>query len=102
MAKFSGDDKYFNDGIRQVFNFTKYLWNENKELYFHCYYSDLDRNGVAHWGRCNGWVMMAQVHLLNFLPANHPKRKALIKNLEKQIVGIAKYQSGKSLLIYPY
>jgi len=97
MAKFSGDDKYFNDAIRQVFNFIKYLWNENKELYFHCYYSDLDRNGVAHWGRCNGWVMMAQVHLLNFLPDNHLKRNALIKNLEKQILGIAKYQSTDGL-----
>jgi len=97
MAKFSGDDKYFNDAIRQVFNFTKYLWNENKELYFHCYYSDLERNGVAHWGRCNGWMMMAQVHLLNFLPVNHPKRNGLIKNLEKQILGIAKYQNADGL-----
>ncbi len=97
MAKFSGDDKYFNDAIHQVFNFTKYLWNENKELYFHCYYNDLGRNGVAHWGRCNGWVMMAKVHLLNFLPADHPERESLIKNLEKQILGIAKYQNGEGL-----
>ena len=97
MAKFSGNDKYFNDAVHQVFNFTKYLWNENKELYFHCYYSDLDRNGVAHWGRCNGWVMMAKVHLLNFLPADHPEREKLIKNLEKQILGIAKYQNGEGL-----
>lgn len=97
MAIFSGDDKYFVDAIQQVFNFTKYLWNENKELYFHCYYSDLNRNGVAHWGRCNGWVMMAQVHLLNHLPVNHPEREKLIKILEKQILGIAKYQNGEGL-----
>lgn len=97
MAIFSGDDKYFIDAIQQVFNFTKYLWNENKELYFHCYYSDLNRNGVAHWGRCNGWMMMAQVHLLNHLPVNHPEREKLIKILEKQILGIAKYQNGEGL-----
>ncbi len=97
MAIFSGDDKYFIDAIQQVFNFTKYLWNENKELFFHCYYSDLNRNGVAHWGRCNGWVMMAQVHLLNHLPVNHPEREKLIKILEKQILGIAKYQNGEGL-----
>lgn len=97
MAIFSGDDKYFVDAIQQVFNFTKYLWNENKELYFHCYYSDLNRNGVAHWGRCNGWVMMAQVHLLNHLPVNHPEREKLIRILEKQILGIAKYQNGEGL-----
>ena len=31
-------------------------------------------NGVAHWGRCNGWVALAQTELLNNLPADHPKR----------------------------
>jgi rhamnogalacturonyl hydrolase YesR len=41
--------------------------------------------------------MMAQVHLMNFLPADHPKRDDLIKNLERQILGIAKYQNGKGL-----
>jgi unsaturated rhamnogalacturonyl hydrolase len=97
MADFSGDEKYLEDAISQVFNFTKYLWNSDKELYYHCYYSDLERNGVAHWGRCNGWVMMAQVHLLNHLPVDHPKREDLIKNLERQILGIAKYQNGDGL-----
>ncbi len=97
MAIFSGNNKYFDDAINQVFNFTKYLWNRDKELYYHCYYADLERNGVAHWGRCNGWVMMAQVHLLNHLPADHPKREELIKNLEQQILGIAKYQNGDGL-----
>lgn len=97
MGKFSGDKKYWDDAIRQVKNFSKYLWDENKELYWHCYYSDLKRNGVAHWGRCNGWVMMAKVHLLNFLPENYPGREDVIKDLERQIIGIAKYQSKEGL-----
>lgn len=97
MGKFSGDKKYWDDAIRQVKNFSKYLWDENKELYWHCYYSDLKRNGVAHWGRCNGWVMMAKVHLLNFLPENYPGREDIIKDLERQIIGIAKYQSKEGL-----
>lgn len=97
MGKFSGDEKYWDDAILQIKNFTKYLWDENKELYWHCYYSDLDRTGVAHWGRCNGWVMMAKVHLLNILPEEHSEREALIDNLERQIVGIAKYQNPDGL-----
>lgn len=97
MGNLTGDIKYYNDALKQVFNFTKYLWNEEKELYCHCYYSDLERNGVAHWGRCNGWIMMAQVHLMNFLPEDHPEREALRKNLERQILGIAKYQNGDGL-----
>ncbi len=97
LGKFTGETKYYDDAIHQVLNFSEYLWDENKEIYWHCYYSDLKRNGVAHWGRCNGWVMMAQVHLLNILPADYPKRELIIKNLERQIIGISKYQGPDGL-----
>jgi unsaturated rhamnogalacturonyl hydrolase len=97
MGNLTGDNKYFDDALKQVFNFTKYLWNPDKELYYHCYYSDLQRNGIAHWGRCNGWVMTAQVHLMNFLPEDHPQRENLRRNLEQQILGIAKYQNEDGL-----
>jgi unsaturated rhamnogalacturonyl hydrolase len=97
MGKLSGDKKYWNDAVKQVFNFTKYLWDDNEQLYYHCYYTDLKRNGVAHWGRSNGWVMMGQVQLLNQLPEDYPPRKTLIQNLERQILGIAKYQGGNGL-----
>ncbi len=97
MGKLTNNNKYYDDAILQVLNFTKYLWNPGKELYYHCYYTDLKRNGVAHWGRCNGWIMCAQVHLLNMLPANYPKRDTIIKNLERQIVGISRYQNGNGL-----
>ncbi|MCB9247663.1 MAG: glycoside hydrolase family 88 protein [Ignavibacteriales bacterium] len=97
MGKLSGDKKYWDDAVKQIENFTKYLWNKEKELNYHCYYTDLKRNGVAHWGRCNGWIMMAKVHLLNYLPMDYPKRAEVIKNLEMQILGIAKYQNGNGL-----
>ena len=97
LGRFTGDNKYYDDAIHQVLKFSDYLWDNTRELYWHCYYSDLKRNGVAHWGRCNGWVMMAQVHLLNILPADYPKRDLIIKNLERQILGIAKYQGSDGL-----
>ncbi|MCX6238009.1 MAG: glycoside hydrolase family 88 protein [Bacteroidia bacterium] len=97
MGKLTGDTKYYDDAIRQVLNFDKYLWDPGKELYYHCYFDDLKRNGVAHWGRCNGWIMCAQVHLLNMLPTNYPKRDLIIKTLERQIVGISKYQNGNGI-----
>lgn len=97
MGKLTGDRKYFDDALKQVFNFTKYLWEPKKELYYHAWFDDLKRNGLAHWGRCNGWIMIAQVQLLNYLPKDHPQRADLIKNLERQILGIAKYQDGKGV-----
>ena len=97
MGKFSGNKKYWDDAILQVKNFSKYLWDEYEELYYHCYYTDVKRTGVAHWGRCNGWVMMAKVHLLNNLPEDYPGREDVIMDLERQILGIAKYQSADGL-----
>jgi rhamnogalacturonyl hydrolase YesR len=96
-GKFFGEKKYYDDAIRQILNFDKYLWNSDKGLYYHCWYSDSKQNGVAHWGRCNGWIMMAQVHLLNILPNDYPKRDSVIRNLAKQIIGISRYQNGKGL-----
>jgi unsaturated rhamnogalacturonyl hydrolase len=97
MGKFSNEKKYYEDAIRQVFNFNKYLWDPFRELYYHCWFSTNKQNGVAHWGRCNGWIMMAQVHLLNILPDDYPKRDSLTRNLERQIIGISRYQNIKGL-----
>lgn len=97
MGKLTGNQKYFTDAIKQVKNFTKYLYDKNSSLFYHCWYSDVQLNGVAHWGRCNGWVMMAQTELLNHLPSNHPQRKELIKLLLQQITGISRYQDTTGL-----
>jgi len=96
MGKITGEAKYFDDAIKQVENFTKYLYDANTDLFYHCWYSDVQLNGVAHWGRCNGWVMLAQTELLNNLPANHPKRKELVQLLLRQIVGVSRYQDNTS------
>jgi unsaturated rhamnogalacturonyl hydrolase len=97
MGDLTGDPQYFNDAIRQVNNFTKYLYNEQTQLYYHCWYSDLKKNGVAHWGRCNGWVMMAQVDLLEYLPEDFPGREELLRILRQQILGVSRYQSESGL-----
>lgn len=97
MGEFSGDKKYFNDAANQVIKYTKYLWDQNKQLYHHCYHTDTQKHGVAHWSRANGWVFMAQTDLLNVLPENHPQRKKLIQIFQQQAYGIARYQGKNGL-----
>ncbi len=97
MGKLTGEQKYFEEAIKQVTLFNKYLWDQQTNLFFHCWYDDIKQNGVAHWGRCNGWILMAQVELLEQLPINHPKRKELIKLLTKQIIGLSRYQDASGL-----
>lgn len=97
MGKFTGDNKYFDFAIQQVEAFNKYIYDPTTGLYFHTFYNDVNTNGVAHWGRCNGWVALAQAELLNYLPASHPKRKELIQMLERQIIGFSRYQDINGL-----
>lgn len=99
MGKMTGDVKYFDDAANQVLNYHKYLWHPSKEIYYHCYHTDVDEHGVAHWSRANGWMIMAQSDLLTMLPKDHPKRDALIENFDRQIKGILQYQ-GKNGLWY--
>jgi len=95
MGDFRNDIQYFDDAVTQVLNFHKYLFNNNKGIMSHCWYSDTLHPGVAFWGRANGWTILAQVELLDYLPEKHPQRKTLLSLLEKHILGIIQYQ-GKS------
>lgn len=97
MGKRTGDNKYFDYAAKQVIHFHKYLWDPGRQLYYHCYYTDTKTNGVAYWGRCNGWVMMAQADLLSALPKDYPKRDELINLFQQEVEGIARYQSESGL-----
>lgn len=97
MGELTGDRRYFDNATQQVINFHKYLFDETKGLMHHCWYSDVQRPGVAFWGRANGWAMVAQVDLLDRLPSDHPQRNTLLALLQRHILGIAQYQSGEGL-----
>ena len=97
MGKLTGDNKYFDFAIKQVELFNKYIYDATTGLYFHTYFNDENMNGVARWGRCNGWVALAQAELINNLPANHPKRPELIKLLLRQVVGFSRYQDTSGM-----
>jgi len=97
MGKLTGESKYFDFAIKQVEQFNKYIYDPTTGLYFHTYFNDENMNGIARWGRCNGWVALAQTELINNLPANHPKRPELIKILLRQIVGFSRYQDTSGM-----
>lgn len=93
----TGEEKYLDEAIKQVELFYKHLWNNETGLYYHCWYENLQRNGVAHWGRCNGWLILAQTELLEALPHDSKHRTKLLNLLEQQILGVIKYQAPSGL-----
>jgi rhamnogalacturonyl hydrolase YesR len=97
MGELTHDEKYFRDASTQVINFQKYLCNPDKGLMCHCWYSDTKTHGIAFWGRANGWTLLAQIDLLDRLPANFPRRDTLLSLLRRQINGIVRYQDSSGL-----
>jgi len=93
----TGEKKYFDFAAKQVELFTKYLYCENTGLYFHCYYDHIKQQGSAHWGRSNGWSILAQTDLLEYLPKDHPLREKLLQLFRQQIAGFSRYQSESGL-----
>ena len=97
MGELTGDIKYFDDAAKQIIQFSGYLWDEHTGTFFHNWMSDEGKPGVAHWGRANGWLMIAQVELLKLMPKDHPKREQIIEILKRQIRGVARLQSESGL-----
>jgi unsaturated rhamnogalacturonyl hydrolase len=56
-------------------------------------WSDPD-TGLApeHWCRAVGWYSMAMVNVLDAIPAEHPRRAALVRILRKLAAGLERYQ----------
>lgn len=52
------------------------------------------------WGRAMGWYSMALVDVLDFLPADHPKRPDVIAILQRLATAIANFQDAETGLWY--
>ncbi len=98
MGKLTGDDRYYDDAVRQVLQMSARLFDEQKGIFAHGWSANTaDNNPEFFWGRANGWCMMAMVELLSVLPENHPGRDQILKILRTQIKGVAALQSGDGL-----
>lgn len=97
MGDLTGDQKYITDAANQVLKYHQYLWCPEKQIFYHCYHTDNNEHGVAHWSRANGWVFMATADLLCRMPKNHPLRAKVIEAFRRQASGVARYQSPSGL-----
>lgn len=50
----------------------------------------------SFWDRGIGWYAMALVDVLDYLPADHPQRAQLVKNVQRLAPVLAKYQDAKT------
>lgn len=94
MGKLTGDNRYYDDAVKQVQQFSKRMFNEEKDLYMHGWVQDMSVHPEYYWARANGWAVMTMVELLEVLPKTHPGYHDVLKQLQAHIKGLAKYQDG--------
>jgi len=94
MGSYTGDVKYFDDAVKQVNQFSKRMFNEQKGIYMHGWVESMEVHPQFHWARANGWAIMTMVELLEVLPKNHPGYPQVLAQLQKHIAGLVQYQDG--------
>jgi unsaturated rhamnogalacturonyl hydrolase len=96
-SKQSGNPKYLEKAIEETLNYNKYLWNPQTKL-MHCLWLEKKPEAkIHHWGRGNGWFVMAITDLLHFVPENHPKRAELLKIYNNVMLGLMARQNKDGL-----
>ncbi len=100
--------EHFEDIFRQFELIEKYAVDPKTGLIYHAYDESREqawadkKTGVSphFWGRAMGWYAMALVDVLDEFPEEHPKRKELIKYVQRLAPVIARYQDGPSGVWY--
>jgi unsaturated rhamnogalacturonyl hydrolase len=102
------DDAAFDDIANQFILMEKQSRDPKTGLLYHAWNQSHQekwsnpKTGVSlnFWGRADGWYAMALVDVLDYFPAQNPKRAELIAILNRLSIAIKKYQDPQSGLWY--
>jgi rhamnogalacturonyl hydrolase YesR len=97
MGKLTGETRYYDDAVKQILQFSQRMFVKEKSLYLHGWIQGMDPHPAFHWGRANGWAIMAMTELLSVLPEDHPGRAAVLEQYRAHVRGIAACQRGDGL-----
>ena len=95
MGKLTGDKKYYDDAVKQIALYSSRMFNKDLNLYMHGWVEGMNPHPEFHWGRANGWAILAMTELLDVLPNDHPGRKDVLEQYKAHAKGLASFQTGK-------
>jgi len=97
MGKLTGDKRYFDDAAKQILQFSERMFVKEKGLYLHGWIESMDVHPAFHWGRANGWAILAMTELLSVMPEDHPQRAAVLAQYHAHVRGLTATQGGDGL-----
>ena len=98
----------FNDVANQILLIAVHTRDSKTGLFFHGWDESRQQSWADpvtgrspnFWGRAMGWYAMGIVDVLDFLPDNHPKRKAIVALFQTMIKSLLKVQDPQTGLWY--
>lgn len=95
MGVLTGDNKYFDDAIKQILQMSDRLYVHDKELFDHGWsVTSADYDPRFFWGRANGWTLMSMVEVLEVVPEGYPGRDKVLHLYRSIIRSLANLQDG--------
>lgn len=95
MGVLTGDNKYYDDAVRQITQMADRLYNPQTELFDHGWsVTSGDYDPRFYWGRANGWVLMSMAEALDVIPKDHPGRDRILHLYRSMVRSIASLQDG--------
>jgi alpha-L-fucosidase 2 len=107
-AKTFDKPELFDDVAKQIKLMDQYSYDPKTGLFYHGWDESREQKWADKttgrspnfWSRSLGWYAMALVDVLDYLPQNHPDRKAIIAITEKMAKGISRWQDKKTGVWY--
>jgi rhamnogalacturonyl hydrolase YesR len=97
MGRFTGDRAWYDEAAKQAVQLARHLFNPQVGLYMHGKHLNQPLIAEFRWGRANGWVILAQCELLDWLPEDHPARPEILATYRRHVQALAELQSGAGL-----
>jgi unsaturated rhamnogalacturonyl hydrolase len=104
-----GNKEHYNDIMNQFLNVRKYMFEEDKGLYYHGY----DESKTVFWAnketgtspnfwlRSMGWYLMALIDVIEEMDQSKTSQLQVQEDMFKEAVdGLLRYQDGESKLFY--
>lgn len=103
-SKFNRPD-LIDEAITQLLVATEHTYDENKGLFYHgwdesrsqAWADSITGTSPNFWGRSMGWLAMALVDNLDYIPETNPRRLKIIALVKTVADGMAKYQNKTGL-----
>lgn len=98
MSQVSDSDVYADEAVSQVIKHADHLQSPASGLYYHAW-DETGNNpaGQVHWGRGNGWALLADVEVLSAITTTHPLRSIVLDIMQKQAAGLRPLQDADGL-----